>query len=310
MVLVFLFFNKRRLTERVNLAISVSAVFIVAAVGAGSRVFPDDKDAPDHVKQDVETFEAAYSLAEGEVLVRIAPPFMPERLVYYRSRHSSQAQAIPKGPDTMFFRWSEKTLTPWGMSFGGGDGIEVRSMLRMLAGIYPQEVEGDQLLLDTRISGDFVLRSDAPRDDVVASMEAILRDEPKLPVRLRFRDVKRRVYVLSGQYKFAALPGYPDSVQIYGDKLVSNSGAGGGAGDVDEFVRWVGMWIERPVVGEIENAPARLSWRYHMPSPSTPQERAAAKNAPAVLRNLEEQTGLTYSEEERETRVLFVEREK
>ncbi|HEV3342947.1 MAG TPA: hypothetical protein VG125_21415 [Pirellulales bacterium] len=282
---------------------------IVTAVGFAGGLRADEKAYPDRVRQDVETFEAAYALSEGEVLARLIPPFIPERLVYYRVKHAGQAQAIPQGPDSMLFRWEKGTLAGTGMSFSNGQGIQVRALVRMLADVFPQEVEGDQQTLDTQISGDFVLRSGESREHIVESLEAILRDEPKLPVRLRFRDVKRQVYVLRGEYKFTPLPDYPDSIQIYGDKLAANSGAGGGGGDFTDFTRWVGMWIERPVLGEVKNGPKNLSWRYHMAPAFTPEQRAAAKEPRAVLRNLAGQTGLTFEEETREIRLLFVERD-
>ena len=160
-----------------------------------------------------------------------------------------------------------------------------------------------------QISGDFVLRVGESRAHIAESLEAILRDEPKLPVRLRFRDVNRPVYVLRGEYKFTPLPDSPDAIQIYGDKVVPNSGGGGGGGDFTEFTRSVGMWIERPVIGEVEGAPTMLSWRYNRGPAKTPEERAAAKDPRSVLRNLQGQTGLTFEEETREIRLLFVERD-
>lgn len=269
----------------------------------------DDKPDPDQAKKDIETFETAYSLSEGEVLARLIPPFIPERLVYYREKNPGQAQAIPRGPDSMFFRWENNKLVSRGMSFSNGQGMQVRGLLGMLADVFPQEVEGDKAILDTQISGDFVLRTGESREHVVESLEAILRDEPKLPVRLRFRDVKRQVYVLRGEYEFTPLPDYPDSVQIYGDKLAPNSGSGGGGGDFADFTRWVGMWIEQPVVAEVNNPPKSLSWRYHLAAPFTKEQRAAAKDPRSVLHNLEGQTGLTFEEETREIRILFVERD-
>ena len=301
-------FHQRLATSVSRLAV-LAALLTITLAGFHSDLAAEEKDDPDQVRRDLETFEAAYSLAEGEVLARIVPPFIPERLVYYRSQHAGQAQAIPNGPDTMFFRWTDNKLKNWGMSFSGGNGIDLRTILRMLADVYPQEVEGDKKLFDTNVTGDFVLRTGEPREQVVSALEAILRDEPKLPVRLQFRDVKRHVFVLRGEFKFTPLPDYPDSIQIYGDKLVANSGAGGGGGDFAQFVRWVGMWIEQPVVSDVEKTPASLSWRYHMPRAFAPQERAAAKDARAVLHNLEGQTGLTFVEEEREIRLLFVERD-
>jgi hypothetical protein len=63
------------------------------------------------------------------------------------------------------------------------------------------------------------------------------------------------------------------------------------------------------VIGEVENAPKNLSWRYHMAAPFTPEQRAAAKDPRSVLQNLEGQTGLKFTGETREIRLLFVERD-
>lgn len=286
-----------------------AAIFVATATFSGHAAQAADEEPPKDVQQDVETFEAAYSLGDEELLARIAPPFVPERMVYYRTKHAFQAQAIPRGPDTMVFRWQNNKLKYWLMNFSGGKGTAVRTLLMTLADVYPQEIEGDQQILDTKVPGDFVLRVGQPREQAVAVLEAILRDDVRLPVRLRFRDVKRPVYVLRGEFEFTPLKDYPDSVQIYGDELVADRGAGEGGGDFSEFVKGVGMWIEQPVVSEVENPPRTLSWRYHLSSPFTPQQSAVAKNPRSVLKNLEGQTGLTFAHEVRETRMLFVERE-
>src|SRR4051812_12137597 len=44
-------------------------------------------------------FNEVYRLNEGEVLKCIAPPFIPEREVYYRTDHRGQYQAIKEPPD-------------------------------------------------------------------------------------------------------------------------------------------------------------------------------------------------------------------
>ena len=44
-------------------------------------------------------FNEAYRLDEGQILKRIAPPFIPERMDYYKTEHEHQAEAIPRRKD-------------------------------------------------------------------------------------------------------------------------------------------------------------------------------------------------------------------
>ena len=63
-------------------------------------------------------------------------------------------------------------------------------------------------------------------------------------------------------------------MQIFADALVPNSGAGGGTGEFDEFLQWLGEWIETPIVDEANERPKRqISWRLHARSPSTARMR-------------------------------------
>jgi hypothetical protein len=98
-------------------------------------------------------------------------------------------------------------------------------------------------------------------------------------------------------------------VQIYGDYLDKNSGNGGGSGNFDKFLRNTGNWIGVPIINEVPEPPTtRFSWRYHMPSPFTQQQRDNAHDPQAVTANLETQTGLKFVKARRETRILFLER--
>jgi RNA polymerase sigma factor (sigma-70 family) len=257
-------------------------------------------------------FAELYALPDKEVLKRVAPPFAPVRLEYYRREHAGQAQAIPSGPTSMFFRWHDGKLTNWGMHFGGDEGTDLSSLLRLVAGVYPQEIEGDQELVKKLISGDFIVREKVEVAKIVGRLQEILRRECKLPVSLTFREVERKAIVARGKYQFKPLAGRQENhVDIYGKQLVENSGAGGGSGDFREFLDWVGMFIDRRVVGDVQNPPkGTLVWHYHRRSPFTEQERKEDTDPDLVLSHLTEQTGLTFKEEKRPTRVLFVEQTK
>ena len=58
----------------------------------------------------------------------------------------------------------------------------------------------------------------------------------------------------------------------------------------------------------IKGAPKKVGWRYHKRSPFTEKERQEDMDPDGVLKHLSEQTGLTFKEENRKVRVLFVER--
>jgi hypothetical protein len=212
----------------------------------------------------------------------------------------------------MYFRFGNNKLTNWGMSFyGGEDGSDVLpTLLQTLIDVYPEEIEGDADLLKEPIKGDFIVREEVAAEKVVSRLEEILRKECRMPVKLAFREVERKVIVATGKYAFKPLKqGRENEVEIYGKQLVENSGAGGGGGTFPEFLSWVGMFIERRIVGELDEMPKlRMSWNYHRRSPSTAEERREDTDPEAVLKHVTEQTGLTFKEAKRKVRVLFVER--
>src|SRR5262249_5889225 len=154
-------------------------------------------------------------------------------------------------------------------------GQTLPNLLRGIAGLYPEEIEGEGKLLKEQVTGDFIVREDAPVEKVVSRLEEILRQERKLPVKLTFREVERKVIVARGPYRPNPLPGRQENqVDIYGKQLVENSGAGGGSGDFRDFLNWVGMFIQRRMVNEVEDAPqGNISWYYHRRSPFTEEMR-------------------------------------
>ena len=54
-------------------------------------------------------FRQTYALPDGKVIKRVAPPFTPGRMEFYRVREPAQAQAIPNPPDCMWFGWGDST---------------------------------------------------------------------------------------------------------------------------------------------------------------------------------------------------------
>jgi hypothetical protein len=129
-------------------------------------------------------------------------------------------------------------------------------------------------------------------------------------VKLSLRDVERKVIVATGKFQLAAGTD-PFHIQIYGKTLITDGTGGGGGGDVDEFLKWVGMFIHSRVINKAASPSKNaLAWHYNERSPSTEQKRAEDHDPASVLKHLTEQTGLTFKEESRSVPVLFVERAK
>ena len=265
--------------------------------------------------------EHGYGLAADKVLLRVPRPFADIRMQYYRTGHPTQAQQDPRGPAAMLFYWQNDRLKHWGMTFGGqadkNDGYILTSLIDRLIGMKTQQIDGSEELLEMRIPGDWVVRSGASKDQLLAQLTAILRNELSLPVTIKFRDVERPVYVAHGEYHFTPLPNWTskfkdpntDAIEIFGKELVPDSGAGGGRGSFSEFLDWVGQWIGTPIVSEVKNPPSReVSWWQHARSPCTEIMHNEDHDSKLVLEHVAAQTGMTFSQEERPIKILFVER--
>jgi protocatechuate 3,4-dioxygenase beta subunit len=269
--------------------------------------------------------EHGYGLKPGQDLVRVAPPFAPIRMEYYRVGHPTQSQAIRRGPSAMLFYWANGQLENRGMTFGqtADSGYDLLDLLNAILGLKSQSVELAPGLPNTEMPGDYVVRTGVEKTALAKQLEKILQDELSIPVRLEFREVIRPVYVARGNYQIAPLPGYKaqgtliltdetittDEIQIFGKQLVANSGAGGGTDHFDVFLDWLGRWIGKPIVSEVTKMPAnQLSWHLHERSPSTEQTRREDHDPKLVLANITAQTGLTFEQENRPVKILFVER--
>ena len=265
-----------------------------------------------------------YRLTPAQSIHRVAPPFDPIRMTYYRIGNPSQSQAIPAGPSAMSFRWEGNALHRWGMTFGGSphDGYSLIGVADAIQGLKSQQVVGPPELLNAPIPGDWVSRPGISDETFARELQTILRDELKLAIRLQFRTQRREVYVAKGLYRFVALPGQRgetelylenktekmNEVQIFGKQLAPNSGAGGGTGDFAEFLLWLGRWIDMPIVDEVQQPPRQISWILHGHLRKKTGNEKEDHDPALVLHNIEAQTGVHFVSELRTVKSLVVER--
>ena len=193
------------------------------------------------------------------------------------------------------------------------------SVVSVLTGLQPVDLDGDsRLWVRTKLGGDFIIRKGTSTEAIIEDLSSVLNHDLKLQVSLEFKKVDREVYVARGTFQPAPIgPAWrrPEdkSYLIYGKEGPGPDKRHGveNAGKFPNFLKAIGYRVGRPVLSEIKNPPqGSIGWRiYFDQSERTTWEnfpRNFAKNTQLVLQHVSEQTGLTFHEENREVRLLFL----
>ncbi|GAB5443826.1 MAG: hypothetical protein Fues2KO_41750 [Fuerstiella sp.] len=288
--------------------IVLSTLFIPAV-----RLSADDEaeiagktgDATDRAEVE-RRFARKYFLSESQVLRHIPVP-AGDKLRQQWLDTIFPDRGTTRPPTTLYLIWKNGKPNWHGGTFGGQRGVRLKSLLPMLRLVSKPWIDGDEQLLEMLIEGDWLIAADADRNEALAAIERVLRDHWKKPVRLQFRTVERDVCVVRGNWDFHPISDKFPNVQIYGDYIREDSGAGGGSGDFKTFLTAVGSWIELPVIDEAGSGPEdEISWRFHAASPFTDEELKRAHDPGQVTTNLMIQTGLQFEKETRPCEILFV----
>jgi hypothetical protein len=271
----------------------------------------DAEESQEPADRAVEESLKIYRLDRGEVLKHVPPP-RPEGIRDYWKKARPGFANRPEQFGAMTFRWHDPDrLVNWSMTSSDA-GFRVRDLPRYLEmDIFPTEIEGESDLLDTPVAGDWIYRTGSPVEKMVRALEIRLQRAMQKKITLRLETVDRDAVVVRGRYRPSPVAGRAkDEIEIYARQIVpGGGGAGGGSGTYSEFLKWVGDWIERPVVSEVQPPPQnQFSWFYNARSPFTEQTRREDHDETLVMKHLQEQTGLAFTRERRPIRVLFIER--
>lgn len=277
---------------------------------------PAAEAQPQATSSPLAEFDQVYVLAEGQVLKRIAPPFVPDRLEYFRRTNPSQAKTIPDGPQVMRLGWSDQ-LHPLSMGYGNGLS-QLGETLRGL-GLQRYEYDGPKELLDLAVPGDWIIRDGSTIQDRLAALEGILRDELKQPVRFERRIVERDTIVIRGDWQFHpspdVQPGDSKYVNLYADEAdatdATKGSSGFGTSALPELFAIVGSYLNLPVADERSSPDTRQAvWRVHRSALllDMPDGPARLAKADLILKHLAEQTSLQFTREPRKVAVWFVSR--
>lgn len=280
-------------------------------VADDARVVPRPKQAQDD--PELAEFLRIYRLDEDEDIKHIPPP-RPVGINNYWKRARPGVGNRPGEFGAMTFRWKEPDrLTNWSVTTAEA-GFTLRDLPRYLEmDIYPAEIEGDPALLKTAVVGDWIYRAGIPDDRKARTLEIRLQRVLRRKLSVKRREVERDVVIVRGEYHSSPVKGRDkNQVEIYGKQIVPDGGgAGGGSGTYDEFLKWVGEWIERPVVSEVDPKPkGSFAWFYNARSPFTEQMRKEDHDEGLVLQHLQEQTGLIFTRGKRVIPILFIEEAK
>ncbi len=261
----------------------------------------------------LQDFLQIYRLAAGQNLKRIEPPRPTGAAVWWKRKFPINGGTGPEGYAAMVFRYRDPDhLENYAGLFGPAtEGYQVRHLPGAIGmDVDPDEIEGDPGLLKTAVTGDWIFREGVPADRMVGSLASILQRTLRLRIKLTFRQVARDVVVVRGRYRYMPLPGRSkNEIDLYGKQLVKNEAPRSGSGDLPKFLKWVGGFIGRPVVDEVQAPPKEpISWFTHVRSPFTERMRREDHDEAQVLQHLHEQTGLIFTREMKPIRILFVER--
>lgn len=247
-------------------------------------------------------FNQVYFLNDNQVLKRVAPPFIPERMNYYFADSPGQAAAIPSGPTYMTFHW-DGNIKNWGMGFSDAP-YSIEGIITNALEVSRGQFEGPASVLDAPLPGDWIIRIPSSAEDRMRAFTDILRNELKMKVRLDRQHPIRPVVVVTGNYHFTPLPNTPrnpDAVHLFSDELDSEEGAGGGTGTLNELFGLLSNFIEMRFVNEAAPSTTEVEWTNHR-SAQLKYESTAETRRPMLdqlLNNLHNQTGLNFSVQDR-----------
>jgi hypothetical protein len=135
----------------------------------------DVNDTPAQPAPDVAAwrtaFEAVYRLEDGQVLKCISAPFTPERATYLQEAGLSTA-----GRNEFYcFVWDDALGAP--EHLGEARALPLATVIERVIGLSTYEYEALPHVLRLRLEGDWVVRKDAPTEQLLAALGPIVKDQ-------------------------------------------------------------------------------------------------------------------------------------
>jgi hypothetical protein len=231
-------------------------------------------------------FDAVYRLDAGEVVRRVAPPFIEERERFFDEIDPRRARVVSRAGYS--FTWEGQAL---GAMAGPMQTQTLRSVVTYVLNVPAHSVELPETAWAMQLSGDWVVRRGASEQERLAALAAILKRDWGAGLRFERREVERAVIVARGRYEAKA----GAVVDLFADRKTER--AGEVEGDVAGLLKALGELAGAPVVVEgAKGTEVAASWRYHDVRPGV---AVGADRVGPLVERVARQTGLELKWERR-----------
>ncbi|MBP7053911.1 MAG: hypothetical protein KBE65_23100 [Phycisphaerae bacterium] len=254
-------------------------------------------------------FNAVYRLADNEILKRIAPPFIPERIEYWKNDRKLQAEGIPWEPDHFTFDWNGKLRI---RAIGFQTSADLGSVLSTVLRLRKYEYEGSESLLRIELPGDWVIRDKESQETRLRGLEQLLAREVGRKIRFERRSVPREAIIATGKFRFHPPVDTYDhsSVHLYAGQMDPNQGLPCETADsLGKFLLTLSECANMPVIDQTEQQEKiRLPYRQHCSCNvgEIQDEQERARQLKVVLDHLTEQTELQFEVRTQPVPVWFI----
>ena len=247
-----------------------------------------------------------YSLQPGQDLKHVPNPFIPERAAYLTSvmsvGNSIRASSIDRATaanTACFFNFDREPY--WTMEVY--HTLNFLEVAKALTDLRQCDFEGLSDLVSLKLPGDWVVRKDTPKSQRLAALANIVNQEFGQDIRLVPRTVERDVLVASGNVSVHPLPKKSANVvAIYLEDRKRNLWMT--AGSVSDFLGDLSDLTGIKIINETTPPLKQIFWSNFV----KPQELAGSKTAQEhVLKNIADQSGITFRHERRPVEIWFVE---
>ena len=249
-------------------------------------------------------FTAAYSVAPGQSVKCMAPPFIKERHDWYAANVNPQQVSAIASPNQITFMQDADGSLHFQLLFGNDD---LRWIALDVAGLRAWQIAGDETLLKRKISGDWVYRANANPDDILTGLAAEASQRLNRPVHIMHNRVERAVVVVSGQMKPEMLKNNAPQVklaltaqQIQANLAYDNGNLKSKRGGFDYFLDDLSAATDTPFIDEcMPKIKHMISYGSYGAAPVDDPAAVAGGLAPnpQLLISLADQTGLSFMEQ-------------
>jgi hypothetical protein len=292
------------------------AIHYATSLFAQSPQLGPDPSTPVPTAGATRDIQTVYGLQNGEIIKRIvdAPPDVRKRFLQQQfpgQNNSTQVghAFIGRAQDGFDIRFEARAYL-LGSDYTFQNLVGFTSFAR---GISDPEFHIDAAIVNRRLTGDIVFKQDATDDEFCAGLAAFIHDQLAIEAAVVYRDVLMKVIVLSGHWKFTPVPQAPPTgklanqcIEIYGDESLNRNSRSTGDNTTGRghFARDLSDDLNQKVIIDVDRLPEYVSIRTYGTVPPEGPGRDL------VLQHIQEQTGLTWTEEIRPVRCLLIETKK